>query len=188
MPNPVVACQNAPPTIDGVFDVTEWPASPQIQFAPEGNPGALVQGYLVRNGNNMYMAWLLNDVTNNPSDSLRLHYDTTRNLGDPDTSDGFFQVVRDDSKSVQAGIGNNADGLMWDPGYSSSDWTAVIGEPGTNQWVVEMQIDIGAEMPALASTYGMMAQVLSGDLATWPEDGDSVDANTWQGVDWPSCP
>ncbi|NHZ72175.1 MAG: protein kinase, partial [Aquificales bacterium] len=188
MPNPVVACQATPPTIDGVFDVTEWPVSPQIQFAPEGNPGALVQGYLVRNGNNLYMAWLLNDTTNNPSDSLRLYFDTTHNLGDPDTADRFFQVVRDGTLSVQAGIGNNADGLLWNPGYSSANWTAVIGEPGTNQWVVEMQIDVGSEMPALANPYGMMVQALSGDLAIWPPEGVSTDANTWQGVNWPNCP
>jgi serine/threonine protein kinase len=188
LPNPVVVCQAMPPTIDGVFDVSEWPASPQIQFAPEGNPGALVQGYLARNGNNLYMAWLLNDTTNNASDSLRLYFDTTRNQGDPDTADRFFQIVRDDTLSVQAGIGNNSDGLLWNPGYSSANWTAVIGEPGTNQWVVEMQIDIGLEMPALANPYGMMAQALSGDLATWPPGGVSTDANTWQGVNWPSCP
>ena len=188
MPNPVVACQDPPPTIDGVFDVTEWPAAPQIQFAPEGNPTALVQGYLVRNGNNLYSAWLLNDVTNNPSDSLRLYFDTTRNLGDPDTADRFFQVVRDDTLTVQAGIGNNADGLNWNPGYSSGNWTAVIGEPGTNQWVVEMNIDVGLEMPSLSNPYGMMVQALSGELATWPPEGDSVVADTWQGVDWPACP
>ena len=188
LPNPVVACQATPPTIDGVFNVTEWPASPQIQFSPQGNPGALVQGYLVRKGNTLYTAWLLNDITNNPSDSLRLYFDTTRNLGDPDTADRFFQIVRDGNLSVQAGIGNNADGLTWNPGYSSANWTAVIGEPGTNQWVIEMQIDVASEMPALANPYGMMAQALSGDLATWPPGGQSVNANTWQGVNWPACP
>ena len=188
MPNPVVACQATPPTIDGVFNITEWPASPQIQFAPQGNPSGLVQGYLARNGNTLYMAWLLNDTTNNPSDALKLYFDTTRNLGDPDTSDRFFQVVRDESLKVQAGIGNNADGLTWNSNYSSANWTAVVGEPGTNQWVVEMQIDVGLEMPALANPYGMMAQVVSGDLATWPTAGDSVIANTWQGVNWPACP
>ena len=188
MPNPVVACQATPPTINGTFDITEWPMVPQIQFAPEGNPSALVQGYLVRNGNNLYMAWLLNDNTNNPSDALKLYFDTTRNLGDPDTADRFFQIVRDGTLLVQAGIGNNADGLNWNPAYSSANWTAVIGEPGTDQWVVEMQIDVGLEMPALANPYGMMVQSLSGDLAIWPEDGDSVIADTWQGVNWPVCP
>ncbi|MFO7681422.1 MAG: protein kinase [Chloroflexota bacterium] len=188
LPNPNVACQTVPPTIDGIFSVIEWPGAPQIQFQPDGNPGALVQGYLVRNSNTLYMAWLLNDTTNNPSDSLRVYFDTTRNLGDPDTSDRFFQVVRDGTESVQAGIGNNADGLMWNPGYSSANWSAVIGEPGTNQWVVEMQIDIGLEMPALANPYGMMAQALSGDLATWPPGAMTTNASTWQGVNWPACP
>ncbi|PIE82427.1 MAG: hypothetical protein CSA11_00615 [Chloroflexi bacterium] len=188
MPNPEVACQETPPTIDGVFDITEWPASPQIQFSPEGNPSALVQGYLVRQGDNLYSAWLLNDVTDNPSDSLRLYFDTISNRGDPDTADRFFQVVRDETVTVQAGIGNNADGLNWNPGYTSSNWTAVIGEPGTNQWVVEMNIDVGLEMPSLSNPYGMMVQALSGELAIWPPDGDSVAADTWQGVDWPACP
>jgi serine/threonine protein kinase len=187
LPNPVVACMDAP-TIDGVFDVTEWPGSPQIQFQPEGNPGALVQGYLVRNGDSLYMAWLMNDTTFSPGDSIRLFVDTTFNGGDPDTADRSFQVVRDGSKLIWAGIGSNSDGNTWDSNYSSGNWTAEIGEPGNNQWVVEMQIDVGLEMPAMSNPYGMMAQVVSGDLAVWPAGGESNNASTWQGVDWPTCP
>jgi hypothetical protein len=187
LPNPVVACMDAP-TIDGVFDVTEWPGSPQIQFQPDGNPGALVQGYLVRNGDSLYMAWLMNDTTFSPGDSIRLFVDTTFNGGDPDTADRSFQVVRDGSKLIWAGIGSNSDGNTWDSNYSSGNWTAEIGEPGNNQWVVEMQIDVGLEMPAMSNPYGMMAQVVSGDLAVWPAGGESNNASTWQGVDWPVCP
>jgi eukaryotic-like serine/threonine-protein kinase len=191
LPNPQVACLAAPPTLDGIFSPVEWPASPQIQFQPEGavGPATLVQGFLGRNGNTLYMAWLINDPTNNATDSLRLFFDTTRNGGDPDTSDRFFQIVRDGSLSVQAGIGSNSDGLEWNPGYSSGNWTAVIGEPGVGQWVIEMQIDIGAEMPALANPYGQMAQVLfTGQMATWPPAATSNNANTWQGINWPTCP
>lgn len=191
LPNPQIACLAVPPTIDGVFSPVEWPPSPQIQFQPEGSvgPANLVQGFLGRNGNTLYMAWLINDPTNNPSDSLRLYFDTTGNGGDPDTSDRFFQIVRDGTLSVQAGIGSNSDGLDWNPGYSSSNWTAVIGEPGTAQWIVEVEIDIGAEMPALTNPYRMMAQVLfTGQMAIWPPAAISNNANTWQGVNWPSCP
>ncbi|MBP6470118.1 MAG: protein kinase [Chloroflexi bacterium] len=189
MPNPSVACLLNPPTLDGNYNPAEWPNSPQIQFQPEGDLSGLVQGYLGRNGNTMYLAWLINDVTNDPSDSLRLYFDTTRNLGDPDTADRFFQVVRDGSLSVQAGIGSNSDGQGWNAGYSSSNWTAVLGEPGSNQWVIEMSIDIAAEMPALANPYGQMVQVLyTGKLATWPTGGISNNANTWQGVNWLPCP
>ncbi|MCB8983948.1 MAG: protein kinase [Ardenticatenaceae bacterium] len=189
LPNPVVACLAAPPTLDGNYNPAEWPNAPQIQFQPEGNPAGLTQGFLGRNGNTLYMAWLINDTTVDPSDSLRLYFDTTRNMGDPDTADRFFQVVRDGTLTVQAGIGSNSDGQGWNASYSSGNWTAVLGEPGNNQWVVEMSIDVGAEMPALANPYGQMVQVLyTGQLATWPSGGISNNASTWQGVNWPACP
>ncbi|MBK8985726.1 MAG: protein kinase [Chloroflexi bacterium] len=188
-PNPVVACLVVPPVLDGSYSPVEWPGLPQIQFQPDGNPAGLVQGFLGRSGSTLYMAWLINDTTNDASDSLRLFFDTTRNLGDPDTSDRFFQIVRSGSLAVQAGIGSNSDGQFWNAGYSSGNWTAVIGETGSNQWVVEMSIDIAAEMAALTNPYGQMVQVLyTGELATWPVDGVSNNANTWQGVDWPTCP
>jgi len=188
LPNPVVACLNNPPTLDGNYNPAEWPNAPQIQFQPEGDPSGLVQGFLGRNGGTLYMAWLINDTTVDPSDSLRLYFDTTRNLGDPDTADRFFQVVRDGTLTVQAGIGSNSDGQGWNAGYTSNNWTAVLGEPGNNQWVVEMSIDVAAEMPALANPYGQMIQVLyTGKLATWPSGGISNNASTWQGVNWPIC-
>lgn len=189
LPNPVVACLVNPPTLDGNYSPVEWPGSPQIQFQPEGDLSGLVQGFLGRNANTLYMIWLINDTSDDASDSLRLYFDTTRNLGDPDTSDRFFQVVRDGTLAVQAGIGSNSDGQLWNAGYSSSNWTAVIGEPVSNQWVVEMSIDIAAEMPGLANPYGKMAQVLyTGQLATWPTGGVSNNASTWQAVNWPTCP
>jgi eukaryotic-like serine/threonine-protein kinase len=191
LPNLAVACLAAPPLLDGVFNPVEWPPAPQLQFQPEGTVGPtfLAQGFLGRNGNSLYMAWLINDPSNNVTDSLRLFFDTTRNGGDPDTSDRFFQIVRDGSLSVQAGIGSNSDGLEWNPGYSSGNWTAVIGEPGVGQWIIEMEINIGAEMPALANPFGLMSQVLfTGEMATWPPTAVSNNANNWQGFSWSLCP
>jgi hypothetical protein len=177
------------PTIDGIFQITEWPAGPLFQFQPEGNPARLVQAYSGRNATHLFWAFLINDNTTDATDSLRVYFDTTNNGGDPDTADRFFQIVRDETKAVQAGIGSNSDGQQWNSAYSSGNWTAEIGEPSSNQWVVEIQIDAAAEMGALANPFGMMVQVLyTGDFATWPEAGISNNASTWQDVDNIVCP
>lgn len=150
----------------------------------------MVQVYFTRDAANLYLAFLINDPTFNPSDSLRLYFDTTGNGGDPDSADRFFLIVRDGSaKAVQAGIGSNSDNQNWNSNYSSNNWMAEIGEPGGNQWVVEMQINAAAEMAALADPFGMMVQALfTGALATWPEGASSTNASTWQGVNNASCP
>jgi hypothetical protein len=130
----------------------------------------------------------MNDDTADTSDSLRVLFDTTNNGGDPDTADRFFQVLRDGTQQVSAGIGSNTDSQDWNGNYSSSNWTAAITESNT-QWVVEMQID-AVEMGALSpNSFGMMAQVLfTGDLATWPEEGDLNNPTSWVDVGNIACP
>ena len=188
LPNPVLSCIGTPPLIDGIFNPAEWTSTPLIEFLPPDNSTDLVQVYFVRDTTNLYFAFLINDPTTDATDSLRLYFDTTGNQGDPDTADRFFFVVRDGTKQVQAGIGSNSDGNIWDTNYSSGNWTAEMGDqPG--QWVIEMQIDAGAEMAALGNPFGMMIQVLyTGNLATWPEGGGSNSPSSWQFVDNVSCP
>jgi serine/threonine protein kinase len=188
LPNPVLSCIGTPPQINGTFNPAEWPNQPLIQFAPENDPGDLVQVYFVRDAANLYMAFLINDPTTDATDSLRLYFDTTGNRGDPDTADRFFFVVRDGTKVVQAGIGSNSDGNIWDTNYTSSNWTAEIGGQA-GQWVIEMQIDAAAELAALGNPFGMMVQVLfTGNLATWPAGGGSNSPSSWQFVNNVSCP
>jgi serine/threonine protein kinase len=188
LPNPVLSCISTPPLINGTFNPAEWPNTPLIQFSPPDNSSDLVQVYFVRDATKLYLAFLINDPTTDATDAMRLYFDTTGNRGDPDTADRFFFVVRDGTAQVQAGIGSNSDGNVWDTNYTSSNWTAELGgQPG--QWVVEMQIDASAEMAALANPFGMMMQVLyTGDLAVWPEGGGSNSPTTWQFVDNVSCP
>ena len=188
LPNPDLACIGTPPLIDGTFNPAEWTNSPLIQFYPPDNNTDLVQVYFVRDATNLYLAFLINDPTTDLSDAMRLYFDTTGNRGDPDTADRFFFVVRDGTASVQAGIGSNSDGNIWDSNYSSSNWTAEIGGQ-QGQWVIEMRINASSEMAALANPFGMMMQVLyTGDLAVWPEGGGSNSPSTWQFVNNVSCP
>jgi eukaryotic-like serine/threonine-protein kinase len=188
LPNPDLSCI-IPPTIDGVFDITEWPDGPLYTFHPEGNPARLVQVFFGRDHSRLYMAFLINDNTNDPTDSLRVYFDTTNNGGDPDTADRFFQISRDGAKQVFAGIGSNTDALNWNSAYTSSNWQAEIGEPGTGQWVVELEIDAVAEMNALAPIFGLMTQVqFTGELATWPPGANGNSPGTYQRVNNITCP
>lgn len=184
-----VGCLPAPPTLDGAFNPSEWPGAPLAQFAPPSNPAALVQVYMGRNGPQLYLAYLINDTTNDATDSVRIYMDTLGNLGDPDAADRFFQVGRDGSLAVQAGIGSNSDGLNWNSSFTSTNWNAVIGDLPGVQWVVEVEINQAAEMPGLANPFGLMSQVLlTGDQATWPTDASSTALGTWLAVSNPSCP
>jgi eukaryotic-like serine/threonine-protein kinase len=188
MPAPELSCVDTPPTINGVFDITEWGSTPLFQFQPESNGSRRVQVFFVRDATNFYLAFLINDPTQDMTDSLRLYFDTTNNGGDPDTSDRAFQIGRDGSQEISAGIGSNSDGLNWNPNYTSDNWQAAIGETAGQQWVVEMEINVAAEMGALTDPFGMMVQVLyTGELATWPEGAASTNASTWQDVRNVAC-
>ena len=189
-PLPGLACTTGPITIDGVLNVGEWPAAPAFTFQPTvSGASRLVNVYAVRDAGRLYLGFLINDTANEATDSVRLYIDTTNNGGDADTSDRFFQVARDGSRLLWAGIGSNADGQEWNSNYTSNNWTAAVGEPGNGQWVVEIQIDAIAELGALADPFGLMAQVLyTGDLASYPATASSSQANTWQDFDNVLCP
>lgn len=183
-----LTCIGTPPTIDGNFLLSEWPAA-FVQFAPTSQPGGPVDVYFTRDRDNLYAAFIITDTTNDITDSLRFHFDTTNNGGDPDSPDRFFQIMRNGVIQVLAGVGTNSDGNNWDSSYTSSNWTAAIGEPGNGRWVIEMQINAAAELGGLTPTFGAMVQVLyTGNLATWPTTGDPNQATTWQDINNVTCP
>jgi serine/threonine protein kinase len=180
----VLSCVPTPPIIDGTFDLgTEWNGTPLFQFQPAGNPARLVQVYFTRDAGRLYMAFLINDTSSEPTDSLRVYFDTTANGGDPDTADRFIQITRDGASSMWAGIGTNSDGAEWNSNYTSTNWSAAVGEAGGGQWVVELEINAAAEMAALSDPFGLMTQVLyTGDLAVWPEGALSNLADTFEPI------
>ncbi len=183
-----LSCVDSPPAIDGTFNLIEWPGGPLFQIQPGSNSARLVQVYFVRDANNLYLAFLVNDDTVDATDSVRVYFDTTNNNGDPDTSDRFFQVARDETTAVLAGIGNNADGQAWNSGYASNNWEAAITSGG-GQWVIEMQINAAAEMGALADPFGLMVQILyTGDFTTWPNGATSNNLGTFHDVANNACP
>ncbi len=187
IPELALSCIEFPPTIDGTFNLVEWPGGPLFQIQPGGNTARLVQVYFVRDLDNLYLAFLVNDDTPDATDSVRLYIDTTNNGGDPDTSDRFFQVARDGTTAVLAGIGNASDGQAWNNGYTSNNWEAAITS-GSGQWVIEMQIDATAELGALADPFGLMVQVLyTGDFTTWPDGASSNALDTFQDVGNITC-
>jgi hypothetical protein len=143
---------------------------------------------LVKNSGSLYLAYLMNDPVNEPTDQLRVNIDTLGNQGDPDAADRRLQVSRDGSWEVWSGIGSSSDFQLWDIAYPSTNWNVVTGEFGS-QWVAEIQINAAIDMPGLADPFGMMSQVqFTSALATWPNGADGNNASTWQLVNNPSCP
>jgi len=183
-PRPALACVSTPPTIDGVVTVTEWEDGPLFTFVPDGDAARRVQGFLTRDGDHLYVAFVIGDPTSDlTTDSLRFYIDANDNAGDPDFPDRFFQITRDGTQTVRAGLGTNSDGNDWDASYESQNWEAAVGEPGANRWVVEMQIDAASELPDVqaGNPFSSMVLVLyTGSQAIWPEGGETNDAGTWQ--------
>ena len=191
-PNLAFGCTNSLPELDGIFDITEWGNEPLFTFTPDADPTRRVQGYMTWVGDQLFLANLINDPTNNQlTDSLKIYFDGNQNAGDPDISDRFFQIARDGTLTVRSGIGSNVDNLDWDSDYESDDWSAVVGEPAADQWLVEMQVDTPNEMPDLLNglPFGMMYIVLyTGSQWVWPDGGVSNDAGTWQTIQNSICP
>ncbi|HFQ92398.1 MAG TPA: hypothetical protein ENK32_00180 [Anaerolineae bacterium] len=182
-----LTCLAAPPTIDGIFTPGEWPGAPLFQYSSPDRPGELVDVYMARDATNIYMAHLISDPTTDPTDSLKVYFDVNGNKGDPDSPDRFFQIVRDGTMTLQAGIGSNFDGLTWNP-MVSTDWSAAIGEsPG--QWVVEISIDQPLLLTSLSNPFGLMEQTLfTGSQLTWPDGANSNLLDNWQPIGNVVCP
>ncbi len=190
-PNPDFGCSNTRPKLDGIVDVAEWGNNPMFEFAPDDDVTRRVQGYMVWVADQLYMAFIINDPSNNQlTDSLKVYFDANNNKGDPDSEDRFFQIARDGTTTVRAGIGSNVDNLDWNPEYESDNWEAMVRDTGTNQWVVEVQIDASNEMPVILNgqPVGMMAIVLyTGSQGIWPQDAISNNAGTWQAIENGIC-
>jgi hypothetical protein len=191
-PPPAIAltCVLAPPVIDGTINVgSEWPGTPLFTFQP-AVVGAerIVRVYGVRDATRLYFGYLINDAVNEAADSARLYIDTTNSGGDPDSADRFFQVNRNGDRLIWAGMGDSTDSQMWNTGYVSTNWTSAVGEPGSGQWAVEIQIDATAEIGALTNPFALMAEVFyTGDTAAYPSTAVSTQANTWQDVGNVTC-
>ena len=188
LPNPQLSCIDPAPIIDGNFDPNEWPAQPLIRYEPLTRATEQTQVYFARNGTSLYMAFLINDPTRDSTDSQEIYFDANNNGGDPDTADRFFKVNRDSSTAVQAGIGNNSDGQLWDSTYSTTNWNVQVGESSA-QWVIELAIDQSAEMPNLGNPFGMMLFTdFTGITSEWPQGATNIVLDSWQDIDNISCP
>jgi hypothetical protein len=182
-PDFMMRCTNTPPTVDGVFNLAEWGSAPMGAFQSTQVPGRVVNLYVMRDQTNLYMAYIINNTgPSSATDSLRVHIDTTQNGGDPDSSDRLFQVGKDGSREIRAGIGTNSDNLFWGE-YASNNWVAAVGDINQNQWVVEVQVNIPNELSSLANPYGLLAQVVytdePGEILSWPQGASATLADNW---------
>lgn len=188
-PNPLLACITTPPTIDGQLADVAWSLGPTFTFVSAGDPAHTTVVYLTRDATNLYLAFRLNDNVVDLTDAIRVYFDVNRNSGDPDVADRFFEIKRDLTFAVQRGLGNNSDGNNWDATYVSPNWTTAIGNPGPNQWLVELQIEINNELSGLANPFGLMLQADFGnEIVPWPPTANPLAAATWPNITNNTCP
>lgn len=188
LPNPSLACLANPPLINGSFNPAEWPPLPLAQFNAPDSANGLVQVFMGRHEQRVYLAILMNDTTNDLNDAVQIYIDTLGNGGDPDAADRSFMVQRNGTVAVQAGIGSNSDGALWNSAYTSTNWTAVASDLPGVQWVAEVEINQVLELPALANTFGLMFQVAYPvETAVWPDEATSANVTSWQAIDTTSC-
>lgn len=151
-----------------------------------------MKGYIRWVADQLYLAYEINDPSvDQKIDSLRVYFDASNNAGDPDSSDRFFQIVRDNTLMARTGINTNIDGLYWKTEYESQEWNAVVAESGVDSWSIELEIDATNELPTLlaGNPFALMTLVqYSGSLGIWPEAAKSDDAGTWQVVENNMCP
>jgi pSer/pThr/pTyr-binding forkhead associated (FHA) protein len=191
LPAPDLVCLSEPPSVDGVVFSGEWEGGPLFDASLAGAPGRVVELYMARSANNLYLAALVVDETPDITDSIRIYIDTTGNGGDPDMTDRFFQIGRDESLIIRAGLGTNTDGELWDSAYSSGNWRAAVINTANTGWSMEMVVELNAEMPALNPVgFPFLAQVLFTDegLLSLPPAASSTNAGTWQPVTNTTCP
>ncbi|MFW6069553.1 MAG: protein kinase domain-containing protein [bacterium] len=184
-PNPVMACLDDPPVIDGELNEEAWAAGPTFVI-PETDH--MVRTFLARGEDALFYAFQMEDASADDEDAVRMYIDVNRNGGDPDQADRLIEVQRDGTLTVFRGTGNNSDGRDWEP-YVDDALTVRVGAPSLNQWVAEIAVDTTEDMGALANPYGLMLEFFFGEAAAaWPEDGDTTEAATWVNIDNPPCP
>ena len=187
-PNPALACFAIPPTIDGDLDDGIWAVGPTFTFDSPTAPGRPVTVYAAQDDDTVYFAFAISDAEEDPADALRLYLDPNFNLGDPDEADRYFIFERDGEVTGFAGMGNNTDFQLWQPG-TTEGVTAAVGEPSANQWVIEAALDSSAVGP-LQNPFGLMLAVAydNNEVVLWPDEAAVDNLATWIPVDNPPCP
>ena len=183
-PTPQLACIATPPVIDGTFTTSEWGEVALATFAVDGVATATATIYVVRDVDSIYVAFVIDDSSNQATDSASVLFDVAALGGDPDSSDRRIQITRDNTLALSSGIGTNSDGDLWDTTYVSTEWQHAIGEPDGTQWIVEISVNVTNEFAGFEDPFNMMARVLfNGEgLAVWPDGASSDQADSWQPV------
>lgn len=187
-PSPL-ACAAAAPVLTDPFNAANWGNTPFTTFSLTSNPARQTTVYFVHDATYFYLAIVVADDTVTANDSLALYFDTDNNRGDPSAADRFFQFTRQPAGAIGRGIGTNSDGDFWESGYTSNEWEYQY-ELNPNNWIIKMRVNTDTEMAALGGVFNIMAKVVFAgeDIASWPQNANSGDLNTWQAVINVTCP
>ncbi len=184
-PFPQTSCVPSPPTIDGNLQDQVWAVQPPVVFTDSSRT---MQIYLLKDAENLYQAFVIEDASVNQQDAIRIYYDVNRNQGDPDDADRMIELFRDGTLNVYKGIGSNVDNQAWEA-LATDTVVAGTGEPTASQWSAELAIQTVNGLMSPSNPYGMMIEFLfEGDPIPWPQGANTVEASTWSPIDNANCP
>ena len=184
-----LTCVPVAPVLTDPFAPGNWGNTPMTTFSLTANPARKADVYFTHDTTNFYIAVVIADDTPTVTDSVAFYFDTDNNRGDPSAADRFFQFTRQPTGAIGRGVGSNSDADFWESNYTSNEWEYQYELNPTN-WIIKMRVNTETEMATLATTFNLMAKVVfAGEgIASWPQNANSGDLNSWQAVLNGVCP
>jgi hypothetical protein len=182
----VLACVLIPPLINGSIASQEWGTEPLAKFASNPTGDQEVNLYALHDSESLYISAFVEDLSWDPeSDAFAVFIDANENSGDPDVEDRRFEVGRNGTMTMWAGVGNNADGEHWAPSGNFGNWIAFFAELSDGSWSVELQINLASEMPQFLSrsSFKTFVQVQhTENQSSWPDGAEGTNTTNWQQI------
>lgn len=179
-----VACTSLAPTLDGDLSDDTWLIGPAVTYVSQANPAQITQFYIVRYGEDYYMAMQVAGGPTAANDPMSIFFDVDNSGGGPDIRDRWLQILRDGTRTTRRG--NGAGG--WDE-VVSNEWQAAVNGAAMDPWIVEIEVN-AVELAAMTNPFGQLLRSVYGgiDVVNNPPAGSPNDSSTWASVLNPDCP
>jgi serine/threonine-protein kinase len=179
-----VACTTLAPVLNGDLSDDTWLVGPALTYFSPSNPGQITQFYIVRFGEDYYMALQVSGGPTAPNDPISVFFDVDNSGGGPEIRDRWLQFLRDGTRTTRRG--NGAGG--WDE-FVSNDWQVAVNGAASDPWIAEIEVS-AVELAAMENPFGQLLQTVYGgtDVVINPLGGSTTDSSTWASVTNPDCP
>ncbi len=170
--------------LDGDLSDDTWLVGPAVTYLSSTNPGQITQFYIVRLGEDYYMAMQVSGGPTAPNDPMSIFFDVDNSGGVPGVRDRWLQILRDGTRTTRRG--NGAGG--WDE-FVSGEWQVAINGVANDPWIGEIKVN-AVELAAMENPFRQLLQSFYGgiDQVSNPAGGSPTDTTLWANVANPDCP